>query len=341
MVPYGNGGRSGPAARVKAKEKLMSKKKMCLAAALLLAAVLVGAADSAAARELTVLVPKSTASLPLLLLAEQDPLPGVDLRVEVFINHPRALARLLRGDADLLYTGTSQGWENHLGGGPLVLVNTGTWGVSYLMGRDPGIRSFADLKGLRLAVPFPGSPLDFQTRTILHRQGLDPDREVTITYASPPQAVGQLLQGQIDAAPLPEPLATSLEADKKLVRLIAYTRAWAEVSGGEAASPQVSLFATRSFSREHEALIAALVAAWRLATEQVAADPEAFARSFAVFLELPPELAAVAVRHTLLKVPSFAENRRLVLGYYAAVKNQLPGARPPLREDFFFRAADD
>ena len=167
----------------------MKKNIQRLAAAFLLAATLAGAADTGVPEPLTILVPKSTASLPLLLLAEQDPLPGVDIRTETFINHPRALIQLLRGDADLLYTGTSQGWENHLGGGPLVMINTGTWGVSFLMGRDPGIRSFADLKGLRLSVPFPGSPLDFQTRTILRRQGLDPDRDLTITYAPPPQAV--------------------------------------------------------------------------------------------------------------------------------------------------------
>jgi NitT/TauT family transport system substrate-binding protein len=323
------------------QESLVKKKFQCLAAAFFLAATLAGAAETGVPEPLTILVPKSTASLPLLLLAEQDPLPGVDIRTETFINHPRALVQLLRGDADLLYTGTSQGWENHLGGGPLVMINTGTWGVSYLMGRDPGIRSFADLKGLRLAVPFPGSPLDFQTRTILHRQGLDPDREVTITYASPPQAVGQLLQGQIDAAPLPEPLATSLEMNKGLIRLIAYTRAWAEVSGGEPASPQVSLFATRSFSHEKAGLITSLVSAWALATEQVVNDPETPARLFASALELPPDLIAAATRNTLLEVPSFSENRRLLIGYYDAVKMMLPGERLPLGELFFFQAADE
>jgi len=319
----------------------MSKKILPLAAALLLAAVFVGAADSSPPEQVTILVPKSTASLPLLLLAEQDPLPGIDLRAEVFLNHPRALAQLLRGEADLLYTGTSQGWENHLGGGPLTLINTGTWGVSYLMGKDPGIKSFEDLKGLRLALPFPGSPLDFQTRTLLVHAGLDPDHDLSIVYAPPPQAVAQLLKGQVDVAPLPEPLATKLETGKGLLRLMAYTEAWAEFNGGEAASPQVSLFATRDFSSRHSGLLADLVAAWRLATEQVVADPEPAAHLCAGTLELPPPLIATAARHTLLHVPSGAENHRLLLEYYETVKQQLPGERPPLGKDFFFQAANE
>ena len=48
---------------------------------------------------------------------------------------PRRSRCSLRGDADLLYTGTSQGWENRLGGSPIVIVGTGVWGVSSLVGQ--------------------------------------------------------------------------------------------------------------------------------------------------------------------------------------------------------------
>ncbi|HUV07904.1 MAG TPA: hypothetical protein VMX75_09260, partial [Spirochaetia bacterium] len=108
---------------------------------------------------ITVLVPGSTSSMPLLLMGETDPIGGVDLKIEVFINHAQALARLIRGEAELLFSGTSQGWENYLSGGPLVHINTGVWGISYLIGRDESIRSVSDLRGKKIALPFPGSPL--------------------------------------------------------------------------------------------------------------------------------------------------------------------------------------
>ena len=111
-----------------------------------------------------ILVPRSNSALPFLLLAVEDPLPGIDIQANVFINHPQALAMLIRGEADLLFTGTSQGWEYYLSGGPLVMLNTGTWGISYLIGSAtcPQIEDLTDLVGKQIALPFPGSPLDFQ-----------------------------------------------------------------------------------------------------------------------------------------------------------------------------------
>ena len=156
---------------------------------------------------LRLLVPRSNSSLPLLLVAEEDPIRDVDIQATLFQNHAQALALLLRGEADLLLTGTSQGWENYLSGSPLLMVGTGVWGVSFLVGSTdcPPIESVADLAGKTIALPFPGSPLDFQTRFLLQRHGLDPEQDLKLIYSPPPQTAALLLKGQIDAAPLPEP----------------------------------------------------------------------------------------------------------------------------------------
>lgn len=150
---------------------------------------------------LKILVPQSTSSLPILVLAQEDPLPGVDIQAETFINHPRTLSFLLRGEADLLLTGTSQGWNNYLNGGPVVMINTGVWGVSYLIGKDASIQRFSDLKGKRIALPFPGAPLDVQTRYILRTQGIDPDKDLQISYSPFGQTVPKLIMGQIRCSP--------------------------------------------------------------------------------------------------------------------------------------------
>ncbi len=71
---------------------------------------------------------------------------------------------------------------------------------SSLVGKDPQIKGFADLKGRRLAVPFPGSPLDFQSRALIAFEKLDPDKDVTISFGPFPQSVQRLVSGQIDAA---------------------------------------------------------------------------------------------------------------------------------------------
>ncbi len=307
-----------------------------LIVALCAAAALLGAQERQ--QSLRVLVPSSTSALPLLRLAGQGLPDGTRLSCDIFVSHPQALALVLRGEADLMLTGTSQGWENYLAGGPLVLVDTGVWAISSLIGASGAapLASPRELAGKRLALPFPGSPLDFQTRCILARQGLDPDRDLRIVYLAFGQSVPLLLQGKLDAAALPEPLATDLVMNRGLTRLLEYGKAWAEVSGGDPRSPQVSLFAARPYLSKNSAVVGRLVEAWSRASEEVARDPQAAGRAHAGALGLAPEVVARAAAQTLFWVPSTEENFRRVTEYYEAVKDFLPGPRAALGRDFFF-----
>jgi len=299
----------------------------------------IGACTAQAATPVVrLLAPPSNSSLPLLLLAEKDPLPGVDIQAEIFINHVQALARLLRGEVDLLLTGSSQGWENYLSGSPLLMISTGVWGISYLIGSAdcPRIENIADLEGKRIALPFPGSPLDFQTHFFLHEQGIDPDRDLTIIYSPLPQTVALLLKGQIDAAPIPEPLASELVINRGLQRFIDYKQVWAAAAQGEALSPQVSLFTTRSYAERNTEMLKELIIQWRAATREIVSDPTKAAKKFSTALGFCEEVIAHSIANTLFHVPSPEENRRRVEAYYGQVKVFLPGKRGELKEEFFF-----
>jgi NitT/TauT family transport system substrate-binding protein len=311
-----------------------------LLASILFAAALPAAFASPAKPEQTnrlkILVPQSTSAIPFLMLADEDPLEGLDIQAETFLVHAQALALLLRGDADLLYTGTSQGWENRLGGSSIVIVGTGVWGVSSLVGRDASIARVADLKGRRIALPFPGSPLDFQTHYLLERAGLDPGRDVEISYGAFTQSLPRLLAGQLDAAALPEPQATTAVRDRGLVRLFRYADAWAAASGGDGMSPQVSLFAMADWAHAHARTLSSLATAWRQASAKAAAKPAEAAARYAGAMSVDAALLEEALGNTLFAVPGFTEHKARVLAYYREVVKYLPGEQKPLDDDFFF-----
>jgi len=292
-------------------------------------------ADSGAAAPVRILVSQTTAALPFLEMA-RDGVPGLDLHVDFFVNHAQALAMLLRGESDLLLSGTSQGWENRLDGSPLVMLDTGVWGVSSLVGKDPSLKGFADLKGRRLAVPFPGSPLDFQTRALLAFDKLDPDKDVTISFGPFAQSVQRLIAGQLDAAALPEPLATMVVKKNGLRRIVQYADAWGRLTGGDRESPQVSLFSTEEWARTHAAVVSSVIGAWRSASAAVSADPQKAAAAFSSTIAVEPAILAEATRNTLLDVPSPADNKTRVLAYYGAVSRYLPAGPRPLDARFFF-----
>ena len=297
--------------------------------------VVVSHADSPVPSTLRILVPQSASSLPFFMLAAEQPLRGTQIRVETFLSHAQALALLLRGEADLLYTGTSQGWENRLDGSPLVMLDTGVWGVASLVGRDPSIGSFADLKGKRVALPFPGAPLDFQARAILAHEGMDPEKDLTISYGAFAQSVPLLLAGKLDAVALPEPLATNVVKTKGLTRLLRFADAWKAVTG-QPQSPQVSLFASEAWAKGHRELLAALIESWRSASLGVSGEKADSLARFASTLSTDPATLEESVRNTLFEVPSPAVNRSRVLEYFGQVSRYLPGPPRQLDDGFFF-----
>jgi NitT/TauT family transport system substrate-binding protein len=273
--------------------------------------------------------------VPFLLLEKSQGIPGVQLKVDFFANHAQALALLLRGEADLLLSGTSQGWENRLDGSPIVMVDTGVWGVSSLIGKDASIKGFADLKGKRIAMPFPGSPLDFQSRALLAFEKIDPDKDVTISFGPFPQSVQRLMAGQLDAVAVPEPLATALVRQNGLLRLIQYSQAWARFTSGDRMSPQVSLFTTEGYAADHKALLASVLSAWNAATRAVSSSAKDTAAQFATALAVDPGILEEALGNTLLSVPSAAENKTRVLAYYQVVSRWFPASPRALDERFF------
>lgn len=287
-----------------------------------------------------ILVPKSSSSIPLLVLEEQDALedrfPRFTLQVDFFTAHPQALAVLLRGDAELLFTGTSQGLQNHLDGGPLVLVNTGVWGVSSMISADESINSVADLRGKTIAVPFPGAPLDVQLRYILEAAGMDPEDDVEMRYSVFPQTIAEMGAGRVDAAPLPEPIATQLVLGRGYQRVFEMRKAWGAARGGEPFAPEVSLFATKRFAADVRSAILSLVREWRRASTWVSENIDEAAAFAAPLLDRPEAVLHEAIARTVYRVPYFAENREAVTEYFGIIREKVPTMGDGPAGDFFF-----
>ncbi len=288
-------------------------------------------------RPIHILVPNSTAAVPFLELASRDDsddiLPGVTIQVEIFVNHAQALARLLNGDIELLYTGSSVGWENSNNGGPVVMIGTGVWGISSIVGPDIQYKSLQDLKNKTVALPFPGSPLDLQMRYIFEKNGIDPEKDLRIVYTPFPQAAGQILIGKMDAAPLPEPLATVMVVEQGLSRYVEVKDAWAAVNDGDALSPQLALFATADTLAVIADILPDLVAAWNDTSNYVTDFPEQAAEKYAEALGFDRKIISTAIEHTIFRVITGEENRQRVLEYFSLLYNE-PGAKTP-DDDFF------
>ena len=71
--------------------------------------------------------------------------------------------------------------------------------------RHKGVRTAADMKGFKFAVPFDYSMHNFLLRYVLAEAGVDPDKDVQIRAVPPPEMVANLRAGNLDGYLGPDP----------------------------------------------------------------------------------------------------------------------------------------
>jgi nitrate/nitrite transport system substrate-binding protein len=74
-----------------------------------------------------------------------------------------------------------------------------------LASRHRGVKSAAEFKGFKFAVPFDYSMHNFLLRYVVAEAGLDPDRDIQIRVVPPPEMVANLRAGNLDGYLAPDP----------------------------------------------------------------------------------------------------------------------------------------
>ena len=74
-----------------------------------------------------------------------------------------------------------------------------------LANKHKGVKSAADMKGFKFAVPFDYSMHNFLLRYVLAEAGVDPDKDVQIRAVPPPEMVANLRAGNLDGYLGPDP----------------------------------------------------------------------------------------------------------------------------------------
>lgn len=100
------------------------------------------------------------------------------------------------------------------GGVKVLAINT--LGVLYILARDEGIQSVADLKGRTLYASGKGATPEYALNYILKGNGLDPEKDLTVEFKSEhAECLAALLQDENAVAMLPQPFATVAQLKAK------------------------------------------------------------------------------------------------------------------------------
>ena len=176
----------------------------------------------------------------------------------------------LDGRADVLAMPTNVAANLYNRGAKLQLINVSTWGVLWLVSRDPALKSLADLRGKELAMPFRGDMPDIVLQLLAEGQGMDVRKDLNLRYvASPVDAMQLLVMRRVDHALLAEP-AASMALRKtgsfplsviapELHRSVDLQKEWGRVFARAARIPQAGI-AVMGALRERPELVARIEA---------------------------------------------------------------------------------
>ncbi len=122
--------------------------------------------------------------------------------------------------------------------GKVQIAALNTLGVLYCVETGDTVHSVADLKGKTLYNLGKGSTPEFAINYLLRENGLDPEKDLTIEYASEAGEVASLMAGgQAQLALLPQPFVTSLLGQNDQVRVaFSVTDEWDKLDNGSTLS---------------------------------------------------------------------------------------------------------
>lgn len=279
----------------------------CLAAALLIWSGL-------AAAKLPKLVlsgPYAAVSNPLIHMVDSGALKDV---AEVVEFRPwkdpdqlRVLALDAKADADFVAMPTNVAANLYNRGVKLQLLNVSTWGVLWMVSREPNLKTLADFKGKEVLMPFRADMPDIVFQALAEKQGLDMKRDFKLRYVgSPLDAMQMMITRRADHALLAEPAASvALRKTKSfpvsviapaLYRSVDLQQEWGRVMQRPARIPQAGIMAMGKVMNDG-ALIDKFQRAYAASLAWCEKQPDECGRRVASRIEmLTPEGVADSVR---------------------------------------------
>ena len=249
----------------------------------------------------------------------------------------------LDGRADVLAMPTNVAANLYNRGAKLQLINVSTWGVLWLVSRDPALKSLADLRGKELAMPFRGDMPDIVLQLLAEQQGMDVRKDLQLRYvASPVDAMQLLVMRRVDHALLAEP-AASMALRKtgsfplsmiapELHRSVDLQQEWGRVFARAARIPQAGI-AVMGALRERPELVARIEAEYARALAWCKDNAEACGKAVAARIDLlSPEAVTDSIAVSQLEAVSVADARaelEFMFGKLVAKNPALVGGKLP------------
>ena len=184
-------------------------------------------------------------SIPIQYMVEKNSLASVASKTTLSIwSTPAQLQAIITGtQGDFVSLPSNAAALYYNKGIVLQYLDNSVWNILYLVTPDTAIKSVADLKGKTVLVPYQNAVPDAMFQSLCQQSGLQPGKDITITYAPDPiQASQFLLNGNAKYVLLSEPSATSViltgaNSGMTFVRAVNVGASWRNSKDGRSVTP--------------------------------------------------------------------------------------------------------
>ena len=273
-------------------------KSLFARSALLLLTLLVPMSALAAEGAPVIAALKGPSGIALVHLFENPPLltGGREARLEAVPSADVMVAKLMSGEYQVAVLPVNMAAKLRKSGLDITLAAVIGNGMLSFLTNSPSIRTIADLRGRRVDVAGQGATPDFLFRRLLKDAGLDPQKDLTLSFAlSYSDMASAIAAGTIESAILPEPFATLARMKNNALRSPIDLRSLWKNSTGMDDYPMTALV-IRGNSGIGSADARIILDAVRSSIEKIVADPAGAGALVAKHgLGLPAAVAAASI----------------------------------------------
>ena len=217
-------------------------------------------------------------------------------------------------------------------------------GHLYVVTANESISAFKDLTGQPVLCFFRNDMPDLVFRACARVEGIDPDKDIKLTYVQTGMEAAQLLAaGKAESALLSEPAATAAimmaaREGRSLRRAVSLQQVWATHHGG-VGLPMVGVAVNQSLIDEDPGIVAALAASLPAAKSWVLKNRAEAAALAEKDMAMRPQVFEKAIDYFNMEIVSAHDAKGQLETFYQAILDLAPdalGGKLP-SDDFYLR----
>ncbi len=270
--------------------------------------------------ELHIAAPAGAPTLSLLKMHDEKPnlLDGVKTNYEIIKSPDSLAAKLTTGELDIAIVPSNLAIKLYNKGVEYKYAGSTVWGVLYIVATEE-VNSWDELKGKELFLIGRGLTPDIITRAVLQANGIDPEKDITLTYVNGSQELAQFfIAGKSKISLMPEPMVTkALIKNKEGHVVFDLQEEWAKVSGLDVGYPQASIIVKKSLAEEHPEIVDEFLSKYDEAVDWVNNNPKE-AGQIAESLEegMKAPIITKAIPNSYLDYKNVNDSKEALESYY-------------------------